>query len=260
MKKRIISAIVAIIIAVPFIILGGNLYAFAVGVLSIIALIEMLRLKSTERKFPFVPCFISMISVLLMVLESYITINITFYKDIVIIMALLFPTIFFSHKDFSTKDAFYLLGTSLFLGNSFNAFIRVRNEGLIIFFYLVLIPIMTDTFAYFFGRALGKHKLCPDVSPNKTWEGFIFGLAFGTIIPCTFYFLVTHSFSITVIFGTMIFSLVGQLGDLVFSKIKRENDIKDFSNIMPGHGGILDRLDSTIFVFMAYIFLRIIVF
>ena len=260
MKKRIISAIVALIIVVPFIYFGGHAYAFAIGVLSIMALIEMLRLKSTENKFPFSACVLSMITVLLMVFESYITINITYYKDILIIMSLLFPTIFYTHTEYSTKDAFYLLGTSLFLGTSFNTFIRVRNEGLIIFFYLALIPVMTDTFAYFFGRAFGKHKLCPKVSPNKTWEGFIFGLIFGTIIPCTFYFLMTHSFSVTILFGTTIFSLIGQIGDLVFSKIKRENDIKDFSNIMPGHGGILDRLDSTIFVFMAYIFLRIIVF
>lgn len=109
--------------------------------------------------------------------------------------------------------------------------------------------------AYFLGIRFGKHKMCPKISPKKSWEGAAAGLVFGTIIPCVVYFVIMHSFSFKIVLGTMILSTIGQFGDLIFSKIKRENGIKDFSNIMPGHGGALDRLDSTIVIFMTYILL-----
>ena len=82
----------------------------------------------------------------------------------------------------------------------------------------------------------------------------------GTIIPSIFYAFVVHNINIKIIIGTAILSTFGQIGDLFFSKIKRENAIKDFSKIMPGHGGILDRLDSTIIIFMAYLLLEGILF
>ena len=114
---------------------------------------------------------------------------------------------------------------------------------------------MTDTFAYIFGSLIGKHKMCPLISPKKSWEGSIFGSLVGTFVSCTFYHAMINTVSLKVVFVTLILSIIGQLGDLFFSKIKRENGIKDFSNIMPGHGGILDRLDSLIMVVLAFIVL-----
>ena len=118
-----------------------------------------------------------------------------------------------------------------------------------------MITILTDTFAYIGGRLFGKHKLIESVSPNKTIEGSVIGSFIGTILPTAFYvFMINPGESIVIAFIiTLILSIIGQLGDLVFSSIKRYYDIKDYSNIMPGHGGILDRLDSIIFVIMGYI-------
>ena len=127
------------------------------------------------------------------------------------------------------------------------------------FLNLVLIPICTDTCALIGGIKFGKHKLTK-ISPLKTWEGAFAGLIMGTIIPSIFYAFVVHNINIKIIIGTAILSTFGQIGDLFFSKIKRENAIKDFSKIMPGHGGILDRLDSTIIIFMAYLLLEGILF
>ena len=90
--------------------------------------------------------------------------------------------------------------------------------------------------------------MCTKISPNKSWEGAIAGLIGGSIVAIIVYTNLIGEFSIKLVFVTMILSMVGQLGDLVYSKIKRENDIKDFSNLMPGHGGILDRIDSLSFI------------
>ena len=121
--------------------------------------------------------------------------------------------------------------------------------------YLFLITILTDTFALFIGKSFGKHKLAPLISPNKTIEGAVGGSVVATILASLFYIFVVKDYSsiIIVIVLTFVLSLVGQLGDLIKSSIKRHAGIKDFSNLIPGHGGILDRLDSIIFVMMAYI-------
>ena len=115
---------------------------------------------------------------------------------------------------------------------------------------------MTDTFAYFGGSKFGKNKLLPSISPNKTVEGFAIGLTLGTLVSTLFYyFAIGNTNVVLLIILTAVLSIVGQFGDLVFSAIKRHYKLKDFSNIMPGHGGILDRLDSIIFVLMVFIIL-----
>ena len=115
---------------------------------------------------------------------------------------------------------------------------------------------MTDTYAYLIGRLIGKHKLLESISPNKTWEGMIAGTVIGTFIATTFYKVVINP-EINIILITLVtlfLSILGQYGDLVFSAIKRYFGKKDFSNIMPGHGGILDRFDSIIFVVFGILF------
>ena len=120
---------------------------------------------------------------------------------------------------------------------------------------------VTDTYAYFTGRLIGKNPLAKEISPNKTIEGSFGGLFMGTIIASIFYHIAINpqlSF-IYLIPITLILATVGQIGDLVFSAIKRYYGKKDYSNLIPGHGGILDRFDSIIFVILAsVIFLGII--
>ena len=100
--------------------------------------------------------------------------------------------------------------------------------------------------------------MCPNISPKKTWEGMIGGTIFGTIIPLIIYYLFFKEFNFIMVLITFILTIMDQIGDLIFSKLKRENDIKDFSNIMPGHGGALDRLDSTLVIFITYVALSLI--
>ena len=116
---------------------------------------------------------------------------------------------------------------------------------------------MTDTFALFTGMLIGKHKLAPSISPKKTIEGAVGGSLMGTIFASAFYVTVINS-SIPMVFiilVTALLTVVGQVGDLAFSAIKRYYGQKDFSNLIPGHGGILDRFDSIVFVTMAFVIL-----
>lgn len=107
----------------------------------------------------------------------------------------------------------------------------------------------SDAFAYLVGSAIGKHKLAPHISPNKSWEGFIAGLVFAMAVWCLLSFIpgVTMSIPLALAFG-LINGLAGVLGDLVESRIKRNSGFKDSGTIMPGHGGLLDRCDSQFLV------------
>ena len=114
---------------------------------------------------------------------------------------------------------------------------------------------MTDTFAHSIGTLFGKHKI-NEISPKNSGEGCLGGAFFGTLISVLFYLIVINQ-DINIfllVFITLFLSIIGQLGDLFFSQIKRQYGIKDFSNLMPGHGGVLDRLDSIIFVTLAFIY------
>ena len=114
---------------------------------------------------------------------------------------------------------------------------------------------MTDTFALFTGMFIGKHKLAPEISPKNTIEGAVGGSIMGTLIATAFYTTVISS-SVPLVFLiliTLALTAVGQIGDLAFSSIKRYYGKKDFSDLIPGHGGILDRLDSLVFVVLAFI-------
>ena len=114
---------------------------------------------------------------------------------------------------------------------------------------------LTDTFAYFTGRFLGKHKMCPNISPKKTVEGAVGGVI-GCIVSCVIlfvifdkYYFTTHALSYGWVIGvSVILSLIGMCGDLTASVVKRNFGVKDFGNILPGHGGVMDRFDSGLFV------------
>lgn len=261
MKKRVISAIVALAIVIPLIIKGGVYFNVGVYIISMIALKEFLDIKSTKKK---VPIFIQLIAYIFMTLIVLVDVkmkSMLFTLDYRILSALfisfLLPIIFYhDKKQYSVPDAFYLIGSVLFLGISMSLLILIRNISLNLLIFLILITTITDTFAYISGMLIGKNKLLESVSPKKTIEGLVIGTLMGAFVSSMFYHTVIDPefCKIYLVFICMFLSLIGQLGDLVFSSIKRYYGKKDFSNIMPGHGGILDRLDSIIFVVLSFMF------
>ena len=135
------------------------------------------------------------------------------------------------------------------------------------FVWLPFLAWATDTFAYLAGRAFGKHKLCPELSPKKTVEGAIGGL-FGSMLVAGIYGLILPHYTAyneRVVWACLLIGLLcgilAQLGDLLASGIKRDKGIKDYGTLIPGHGGIMDRFDSVIFMlpvvyFMIVFFLQ----
>lgn len=261
MKKRIISAIIALIIVIPLILLGGIYFKLLICLVGLIALKEIIDLKKAHNKLPNEMILIGSLSLISLILSNSSNLSIYYgfsYQILALITVfILVPIIFYKNDEYTSKDALYLLGTVLFLGLALNTFIIIRMRSIELLLFLISIPMFNDIFAYILGSKFGKNKMCIAISPNKTWEGSIAGLVLGSILGLVFYNAFIGSITFKIILITIILSIVGQMGDLVLSKIKRENDIKDFSNLMPGHGGILDRLDSTIFVFLTYMFLII---
>lgn len=260
-KKRTISAIVALIILVPIFIIGGLPYSIAIYILSILGLKEFLDIKSEKKAVPLFTQFICFVSLTLFIFSSVSIDPQIFQIDFRILVGLflllLTPTILYhDFKTYSINDAFYLIGGVFFIGISFLLLILIRNISLAYIIYLFLITIMTDIFAYVGGMLIGSHKLLTALSPKKTWEGTIVGTFMGVTIGTMFFVSVIESSMsiIPIILMTLFLSIIGQFGDLCFSAIKRYFGKKDFSNIMPGHGGILDRFDSIIFVVLAFTF------
>ena len=132
------------------------------------------------------------------------------------------------------------------------------GQSMFLLIYVILGVIFNDMGAYFIGLLFGKHKMNERISPKKTWEGFIGGVVFSIVVSCTFaivcaakgkeilpIFDISHLYYIIII--SVLIPLISDVGDFVFSAVKRTFGVKDFSNLLPGHGGVLDRIDSLIF-------------
>lgn len=167
------------------------------------------------------------------------------------------PNSFFTNKP--------LLLTTFYISSAFVFIALIANYNntftpLILLGAFILIWV-NDTFAYLIGKNFGKRKLFPSISPKKTIEGFIGGLIFSCIAS---YFIATFTNTLTFAHWlalSIIVSVFGTLGDLIESKFKRQANVKDSGTIMPGHGGLLDRLDSIIFVApFFYLYLRLITY
>lgn len=268
MKQRVVSAIVAIIIVVPLLVLGGIPFAIGIGALAALAFLETLNLKDSHTAYPTLMKVLGFICLELIVFNKYtggfVYTGINYLPVTLSALTLLIPSVFFKKENYSTKEAFYLFATVVFLGIFFNALIVMCNTGIPVentvikgqwlLLYLFLIAAATDTFAMIIGCLIGKHKLIPSVSPKKSVEGSVAGSLMGTVIATLYYVNIIGNIKIIpLVIMTLLLTIFGQIGDLFFSKIKRENNIKDFSNIMPGHGGILDRIDSFSFIVFGYI-------
>ncbi|MEE9555524.1 MAG: phosphatidate cytidylyltransferase [candidate division Zixibacteria bacterium] len=149
--------------------------------------------------------------------------------------------------------------TAVYPGFFISFAILIRREfvdfGWIILLFIFVNSWIADTFAYGFGRWLGKRKLAPRISPKKTWAGFVFSFPGGMLAAIAAYYYLDGQLGLPILISaSFIATLFGQIGDLVESAIKRDCDVKDSSNLIPGHGGVLDRFDSLLFALPAVYF------
>jgi phosphatidate cytidylyltransferase len=254
-KQRIITGLVAGILFITVLVIGGPLFSAIIGILAIIALVELLKMKTIEhRLFPYI---IGIITVSIIVTPDYVFQNVqdvdaVKYKIFIIAMLLLLVHTVITKNKFTFEDAAFVLLSSIYVGIGFY-YINVTREidnGLILIIFILLLIWASDSGAYFVGKFMGKRKLWPVISPNKTIEGSIGGIILAIIVAIIFQAITPVVDSVIyAIFIGLVAAVFGQMGDLVQSAFKRIYNVKDSGNLLPGHGGILDRFDSWLFVF-----------
>ncbi len=253
MKQRIISAVIAAALFIPIVMLGGLPFTILVYAMAAVGLYEILRMKGLSIFS--VHGFITLFALFAFLLPSKWSIplmeTIGYTKIELALIAVLFLltyTVVVKNR-YSFEDAAFSILGALYIGIGFFYFIETRAAGTEFVIFALLIVWTTDSGAYFTGKKFGKKKLWPEISPNKTIEGFIGGIATAIIFASVYQWLspISSSYFILIIV-TIIASIFGQVGDLVESALKRQYKVKDSGNILPGHGGILDRFDSLLFV------------
>lgn len=261
MKIRIISAIVCLAIFIPIFMAGGIVFKIAMGILTLLGFKEFLDIKESKKALPNFIKVISYFLVLMLMINIEIDESYKIIFDFRLLTGLclvaFIPVVLYHNRDiYSVNDSYYVVASTLFLGISMSYLVLYRNMSFHLLVYLFMITVITDTFAYFTGYLIGKHKLLEVISPKKTWEGLFGGTIMGVFVSTVYYLTAINGnvSIVTLVLITTFLSIIGQFGDLFFSAIKRYYGKKDFSNIMPGHGGVLDRLDSIIFVMLAYSF------
>lgn len=254
MKQRIITAVAAAAIFLPIVIIGGLPFVIMVYLLASIGLYEALKMQNI--RLASIPGLISLVLLWIFLIPSeHISIlnQVNYTKiELALLAVLLFLTYTVVTKNrFSFDEVAFSVLATLYVGIGFYYFIETRGaeNGLTFVVYALFIIWATDSGAYFIGRSMGKKKLWPEISPNKTVEGFFGGIICALIVAVLFSLFTNIGFSVLVlVLATAVLSVFGQVGDLVESALKRHYNVKDSGDILPGHGGILDRFDSLLFV------------
>lgn len=250
MKKRTISAIVMMVIMIGSMIISNKLFGIVMLVMSILGFNEFFNIKFENRLKDIRSIKILGIGCLMLIVQ-----NMTFYKldmNILILIPLLtlsLPVVFYNDsKLYSISDCLYVLGGIYLLGFAFQNIVYLSYKNILQCIFIFIISFITDTYAYIGGSLIGRHKLT-SISPKKTIEGSLIGTFMGVFIGYVYYYNVIGRVSVVeCLMLCLILTILSEIGDLMFSSIKRYFNKKDYSNLIPGHGGILDRFDSVIYV------------
>lgn len=256
MKTRVIAAVALLpLLLIIVLVLPKVFTAILFGLMAALAAYELLNGTSLV-KHPRLIAY-SMIMAFLVSMWCY------FGKEyavallgILVYCAILFAEMMASHIKISFEKIAYCLAAGLLIPFLFTSLVRihaVKSTGKFFILIPFVLAFLSDTGAYFAGRAFGQHKLAPVISPNKTVEGVIGGVL-GAMLGMVLYTLILQlafGFRVNYLLA-LLYGLLGSLGavfgDLCFSVIKRQTGIKDYGNLIPGHGGILDRFDSMMIV------------
>lgn len=260
MKTRIISAFVAIILAAIILALNDTVvFYIAISAITLVMLYEIFTAIDCKKY----KLTTSILYIYAAVMPILLYGGLQKYQNVFIVVCVLaiFLTFILQHKTLKFEKLSSMLASSILITLSMCSMIQLKTSSEFGMFLLVLSLCgawFADSGAYFAGTFFGKHKLCPEISPKKTVEGLIGGTLTNAVLFVVVGIVYTYiksrnnidieiNYILLAILG-MVCSLLGLLGDLTASLIKRQANIKDYGNIMPGHGGLLDRFDSALFV------------
>jgi phosphatidate cytidylyltransferase len=261
LRQRLITAAIGLPVFLLITWFGNPWFAAMVAIIAILGSIEFFRIAIAPKIEP-LTYFIILVIVLLSISPFYSTF---IPKHVVLTLSIIVSLswlVFLPKRDGVFLKWVWLLAGTIYLGWMLSFWTELRNlaNGREWTYLSILVIMASDTSAYFIGRAWGKHHMVPSISPKKTWEGAIGGLLASIVVAVGLgaAFSLSMNYLFLIIFGICI-GVLAQIGDLVESLLKRNNGIKDSGTLLPGHGGILDRIDSFILTGAATCFLLMLI-
>lgn len=249
MKNRLIGGVFVGIITLITLFVGGVITAVILALCSLIGVRELLKVYSLDKS-PF--AILNYITTIVLYVLLYFGKS-QFILPMVILLVLLTLAIYvIAFPKYKDADMMRAIFSFIYVPVLLSFIFRLRSmeAGLLLSFFVLISSWINDIFAYFVGSAIGKHKFSPKVSPNKSVEGFIGGIVGAGVIGFAYGTVFAEQLSLSGLYCAIIAALgaiPAVIGDLAASAIKRDNSIKDYSNLIPGHGGIIDRIDSILF-------------
>lgn len=255
MFKRSITALLIIAVVVPILLIGGIALDGLIALIVAVGGFELLQLtpgyKWTNKviyAFILICCF------------GMIFVPFEYAFIIFGIALLIFLALPVFQQQLTAQDSFMMAAIFILFYTVAASFREIHMTEPLFIWYILVATYACDTGAYFVGYFFGKHKLCERVSPKKTIEGSIGGIVFSCLLSFPFaYFMMNQYPLMLIMIAGLTLPIVSQIGDLAFSSIKRNYNIKDFSNIFPGHGGVMDRIDSLVFNLVFFHMLMVVV-
>ena len=271
MKKRLLTALVGVSIAVSWLFtMNTPFFAIILSLVAGIAAFELMKVFGIKNKVFFVMGEIVSVGIVILAdWQHVLRVPVYAFGAAAILFGLIVMVSDYEHLKFE-QVACSLAGILLVpaalsavisfknVGETYPAIFNGENDAIFLILFAFFCSWLTDGFALFSGMAFGKHKLAPVISPKKTIEGAVGGVVGNTLACVLLWYIMKTNFSLSayitivpVVLSALFLSVVSIFGDLAASTIKRHHGIKDFGNLLPGHGGVMDRFDSSIFVFAA---------
>lgn len=251
-KVRLLSSIALMILMLVFIISGGNVLLAMTAFLSLVAMMEFMRMAKIHKSPLAVLGYASVVLLYVLLLlgktDKLVPLSVFLLLALMAVYVFAFPK-------FRVEQMLYLFFGFFYTGLLISYIYQVRElPGGAYSVWLIFIAAWgSDVFAYCAGMLFGKHKAFPVLSPKKTWEGCVGGVVGAALVAVLYGLAMNRWFNQS--FSVVQFAIVcgcgaviSQIGDLAASAMKRNNEIKDYGKLIPGHGGVLDRYDSVIFV------------